>query len=1030
MWKGGENMAKKNEAKIKFSADTTEFNVAIKKSNQELSELKAELNLNEAQMKASGVSVETLENKHRILSNQLQSSRDKTEALSAKLNKAVDIFGENSNEASKLRIQLLNAQSAEEKLRQAISVCENELEEQRQVMTKVESASDKLVSAINDQQIELNRLKSEYQNTVLTYGKTSEEARQLETEIETLSSELKQNKTALSDAEDAANELDQTLDKLETSAEETSEGFTIMKGAMSNLVADGIEKVVGGLTEISKEAFTTSADIDKATNTFIAKTGESVKASEDFENIMTEIYNSKYGESFEDIAESMALVKNNIGDMDDGTLRELTEGALLLRDTFDFDVNETTRTAAMLMRQFGIDGETAYAVIATGAQSGLDKNGDLLDTLNEYSVHYKQLGFSVDDMLNMLINGTESGTFSVDKLGDALKELGIRVKDQSEGTRDAFKALGYGATYSEKEIEKIRKKLDGFKKKLEEATEKQAELNAKSADLSKTNTEKYEKKIKSVTDNIEKLKNQIKYAKIEQSNFNDKTSELTKIKNADKIAEYTRKLSEAEEELKELISGQTSFVSSSNELAKAKNADKIAEYSREVEHFSTILKEMEDSTIASSGSILELEQKFAEGGESARQATDELIEKLQAVEDDVERNALGVALFGSMWEDLGVEGVKALMNVNGEVEVSKEILNELNAVKYDDFGSAIEGVKRNLQTSIAEPMKNEVMPVVNEFIENTDWQSAGQAIGEAFGAIIEGAFAIVNAMKEAVQWMKEHKEVTMAIATVVGILTTAIIAYNTVQAIKTTMAAAEVTTVCGLVAAYGAQATALMAALAPYTLIVAAIAAVIAIIVVCVKHWDEITAACSKAWKSMKETLEGCGTWIDENVIQPIAEFFSGLWSDISNIVDKIKGAFDFSWSLPKLKLPHFSISGSFSLNPPSVPKFSIEWYKNGAIFQKPTIFNTPYGLKGVGEAGVEAVLPIDRLEGYISGAIEKAQNNAVNMQILANAIEHLASRPIQLDINGRQFATATASDGDIVNGLRNSFKSRGLVLE
>ncbi len=865
-------MAKKNEAKIKFSADTTEFNVAIKKSNQELSELKAELNLNEAQMKASGVSVETLENKHKILSNQLQSSRDKTEALSAKLSKAVEFFGENSNEASKLRVQLLNAQSAEEKLKQAVATCENELEEQRQAMAKVESASEKLVFAINDQQSELNRLKGEYRDVVLTYGKTSNEAQQLENKIEILSNELKQNKTVLSDAEYAANDLEQSLDTLEKSTQETSEGFTVLKGAMSELVANGIEQVIGSIADVGSEAFIMATDIDKATNTFITKTGESVEASEDFEEIMTEIYNNKYGESFEDIANSMATVKNNLSNIDDGSLKTLTENALLLRDTFDFDINESTRTASMLMKQFGVDGETAYSIIATAAQNGLDKNGDLLDTLNEYSVHYKQLGFDVNDMLNMLVNGTESGTFSVDKLGDAVKEFGIRAKDGSDSTIASFETLGL-------------------------------------------------------------------------------------------------------------------------------NAEKIS-------------------------------ADFAKGGDSAKEATEKTLNALFSLEDPMQQNTIGVSLFGSMWEDLGVEGVKALMNVNGEVKVSKEILNELNAVKYDDFGSAIEGVKRNLQTSIAEPMKNEVMPVVNEFIENTDWQSAGQAIGEAFGAIIEGAFAIVNAMKEAVQWMKEHKEVTMAIATVVGILTTAIIAYNTVQAIKTTMAAAEVTTVCGLVAAYGAQATALMAALAPYTLIVAAIAAVIAIIVVCVKHWDEITAACSKAWKSMKETLEGCGTWIDGNVIQPIEEFFSGLWSDISNIVDKIKGAFDFSWSLPKLKLPHFSISGSFSLSPPSVPKFNIEWYKNGAIFQKPTIFNTAYGLKGVGEAGAEAVLPIDRLEGYISGAIEKAQSNAVNMQILANAMEHLASRPIQLDINGRQFATATASDGDIVNGLRNSFKSRGLVLE
>ena len=81
------------------------------------------------------------------------------------------------------------------------------------------------------------------------------------------------------------------------------------------------------------------------------------------------------------------------------------------------------------------------------------------------------------------------------------------------------------------------------------------------------------------------------------------------------------------------------------------------------------------------------------------------------------------------------------------------------------------------------------------------------------------------------------------------------------------------------------------------------------------------------------------------------------------------------------------------------------------------------------GEAGAEAILPIDKLEGYISNVVERSMN-VVNMQSLADAIEELASRPVSLNINGRQFALATASDGDSVNGLRSTFKRRGLVLD
>lgn len=85
--------------------------------------------------------------------------------------------------------------------------------------------------------------------------------------------------------------------------------------------------------------------------------------------------------------------------------------------------------------------------------------------------------------------------------------------------------------------------------------------------------------------------------------------------------------------------------------------------------------------------------------------------------------------------------------------------------------------------------------------------------------------------------------------------------------------------------------------------------------------------------------------------------------SAVSGAIERIKSCFDFSWSLPSLKLPHISISGSFSINPPSVPKFGISWYKDGGILNGATIFGSMGGrLLGGGEAGAEAVLPLSEL--------------------------------------------------------------------
>ena len=138
----------KNEAKIKFTAETGEFNSAIKKANSEMSELRAELRLNETQMKGAGASAELLENRHRILAQQLAAAESKSAALAQKVNKAAEIYGENSNEVSKLRTQLLNAQNAEEKVRQAVNNCNSGLKEQEGAAKSAEGGFTTLKGAV------------------------------------------------------------------------------------------------------------------------------------------------------------------------------------------------------------------------------------------------------------------------------------------------------------------------------------------------------------------------------------------------------------------------------------------------------------------------------------------------------------------------------------------------------------------------------------------------------------------------------------------------------------------------------------------------------------------------------------------------------------------------------------------------------------------------------------------------------------------------------------------------------------------
>ena len=132
-------------------------------------------------------------------------------------------------------------------------------------------------------------------------------------------------------------------------------------------------------------------------------------------------------------------------DLTGEALERATAAGFNLRDVFDYDVSESARAASALMKNFGIDAEEAYGLIAAGAQNGADKNGDLLDTLNEYSPQFAALGLSADQFIGTLVEGADAGLFSIDKVGDAVKEFNIRAKDGSDTSREAFESLGLNA---------------------------------------------------------------------------------------------------------------------------------------------------------------------------------------------------------------------------------------------------------------------------------------------------------------------------------------------------------------------------------------------------------------------------------------------------------------------------------------------------------------------------------------------------------------------------------------------------------
>lgn len=541
-------------------------------------------------------------------------------------------------------------------------------------------------------------------------GVAREEAARLEAELREQADALEQEERALREAEEAQREHEQAV---ADAREELSQFGDSAKDSLGKL-GTGLAVLGGATIAMSGYALNFSTEFDKAFNTLVTQTGATTDEFNELDEAMTNVYANNFGESIEDVAESMALVKQNTKETGEA-LQETTEYALLMRDTFGFEVAESTRAAKMMMDQFGISSKDAYNLIAQGAQNGLNKNDDLLDTINEYSVHFQQLGIDAPTMFNMLASGAESGTFSVDKLGDAIKEFGIRTKDGSDASRDAFKYLGYDA------------------------------------------------------------------------------DEMFKV--------------------------------------------------------------------------------FNKGGQEAADMTQIIIDELAGMPDGVEKTTAGVALFGTMWEDLGSKGIKALSELDGEISLTKDSLDQINKQKYDDIGSALQGLKRTLETSVVEPLGEELKPVVEDVISYVD--ENGDEIADVLSNIVEK-------IGEFVGFIVDNGSTIIAMIAGIG---TGLLVWNVAQmimglvgAIKAFMLATEGATLAMKI--FNAVGKANV-----FILIASVIATVIVAIVTFLATNEDARKKLVEIWNKIKE--------VASTVFGAIATFFTETVPNaVSTFVSKVKGFF------------------------------------------------------------------------------------------------------------------------------------------
>lgn len=468
-----------------------------------------------------------------------------------------------------------------------------------------------------------------------------------------------------------------------------------------------------------------------------------------------------------------------------------------------------------------------------------------------------------------------------------------------------------------------------------------------------------------------------------------------------------------------------------DEVALA-GAQQIATFARNTDTINTLLPAMENLAVQQHGvnvsagdmtNIANLMGKALQGQVGALSRVGisftEAQEKVLKYGTEQERAA---TLAQVITDNVGNMNEVLAQTPEGRIQQVKNTLGDLQ----ETLGSALAPVITDIASAVSKFFA-EHEPQIQNFSQNILPQ------------VHEATEKVFNSIQKALEFVKNHKTLMETIAIIIGSITAAILLYNTYQTIATAITTAKAAADAAGAASLTAYAAAQAAAMLPIVAVVGAISAVIAIIVVCIKHWDDIKATVTRVADSIKEKIEdmkaravesftnlkeGIASRV-EAIKSSVAEKFNAIKQKIltpiqsardkvKELIEKIRSFFNFNWSLPKLKMPHLKITGEFSISPPRVPKFSVDWYARGGVFDKPTLFTSGGRLGGLGEAGAEAIVPLE--------------NNTQWLDKIADMLSDKlgGGRNIVLQVDGKTFGQISV---DSINALTKQTGNLPLVI-
>lgn len=461
-------MAEENVT-TKIGIDISELKKNITEANRRIRSLNAEFKSATAGMDTWSNSTDGLAKKVEQMTGIVEQEKIKLSALEEQYKQIAETQGKDSKAAEELYIKMKNQEAAVGRASASLKKYTEKLNETTKEEQKSKGAFASLEGEISNQEKELERLKSEYKDAALTFGKGSKEATTLKKDIKKLSEELKANKEAAAKLDTSTDKLDKSLKNTKSAAEKSKEGLDSVRIAIGNLISDGIKKMA---TEVKDTLEKVTVETQEASSSFQAITGANEKTTEKFSKKMQEVYKAGYGESLKDIGDKMAYIKQVTKETDPSKIKELTENAIALEDTFGSDFQETIRGVNGLMTHFKIDSTEAFDLFAKGSQKGLDYTNELGDNVAEYGGNFKQAGYTAEEYFQLLANGTKNGAYNLDKVNDSINEVKNKLGDGSieknigifsKDTKKSFKAWKDGKGTMKDVIDSIVKDINGCK---------------------------------------------------------------------------------------------------------------------------------------------------------------------------------------------------------------------------------------------------------------------------------------------------------------------------------------------------------------------------------------------------------------------------------------------------------------------------------------------------------------------------------------------------------------------------------------